>query len=260
VNDGQNAMNKRLLERTRATDGGFAFLPGGLAYSQGVVALPGYSIERVRFQKPVPVEEGFERIEAFLAAHSRPLNAVCAIEMRSPKPLSLEGFREFNRRYAAVLKQWDLVFGDFNAVARSNVAPVIAGPNEPSFFAFSITIPSSHHSRAFVVAGSSEWPEGGRFPEDVVRFGDTSPEAILEKANYVFNAMSRRISALGVSWEQATTIQSYSAHEQFDFLTQELFQHCVGGADVVWHYCRPPVVGWDFEMDVRGVRYDRVLE
>ncbi len=36
--------------------GGFLFLKGGLAYSQGVVAAPGFAIEHYRFRRPMPVE------------------------------------------------------------------------------------------------------------------------------------------------------------------------------------------------------------
>ena len=37
-------------------DGGYSFLEGGFPYSQGVVAQPGFAIERVRFRKPLPVD------------------------------------------------------------------------------------------------------------------------------------------------------------------------------------------------------------
>jgi hypothetical protein len=67
------------------SDGGYSFLEGGFPYSQGVVALPGQAIERARFRKPVPLQEGFERIENHLKAAGRPLTALCAAELRSPK-------------------------------------------------------------------------------------------------------------------------------------------------------------------------------
>lgn len=248
-----------MSELTIVPDGGFSFLPGGLAYSQGVVASPGYAIEHIRFRRPVPVTEGFERIRAFLRQSLRPLSALCSVELRSPEPLSLNGFQEFNKRYAGVLAQWGLVRDDINAVARSNVAPVIAGPSEPSFFAFSVAVPTSSPERTFVVAGSSEWPEGGRFPEDIVRHGDTSPEALREKAKYVLQAMESRMTLLGVSWDHVTTTQSYSAYDLFDFLSDDVIRCGAGRAGVVWHYCRPPVIGWDFEMDVRSVQLDRIL-
>jgi hypothetical protein len=52
-----------------------------------------------------------------------------------------------------VLKQWGLFRDGLNAVARSNVAPEIAPPAEPTFYAFCYTVPASKASPAFVAAG-----------------------------------------------------------------------------------------------------------
>ncbi len=239
--------------------GGFLFLKGGLAYSQGVVAAPGFAIEHYRFRRPMPVEQGFRYIEAFIRNRERPLSALCAVELRSPKPLSIDGFKEFNHVYAAILNDWGLVNDGINAVARSNVAPVIDPPQEPGFHAFALTKPAKGDRKSFVVAGSSEWPEGGRFPEDVVRYGDTSAQALLEKANYVLATMERRMDALGVRWTEASMVQSYSAHDLFDFLTRQVVSRVSGGG-IVMHYCCPPVVGWEYEMDVKGISRTEILD
>ena len=44
--------------------GNFRYVPGPFQYSGGVAAEPGHVIERVRFARPVALEEGFARIEA----------------------------------------------------------------------------------------------------------------------------------------------------------------------------------------------------
>ena len=31
-------------------------------------------------------------------------------------------------------------------------------------------------------------------------------------------------------------------------------------ASLTWHYCRPPIAGLDYEMDLRAVSLERVLE
>ena len=123
-------------------DGGFAFLEGGFPYSQGVAALPGFAIERVRFRQPLPLAEGFRQIAGFLDSRKRPKTALCAAELRSPKPFSFAGFADFNKGYVAVLQDWKLYRGGRNPVARSNVAPEIDPPAEPCFYAFSYTVPS----------------------------------------------------------------------------------------------------------------------
>src|SRR5512136_127027 len=117
-------------------DGGYGFIKGGFPYCQGVRAQQGFTIERVRFVRPLPMLQGFAAIEAHLKSLSRPRTALCAAELRSPKPFSMSGFAGFNEGYVAVLKQWGLFREGLNPVARSNVAPEIAPPLEPCFYAF----------------------------------------------------------------------------------------------------------------------------
>jgi hypothetical protein len=65
--------------------GGYRFIPGGFQFSGGVASNPGFEIERYRFRAPVPLREGFARIEAAITAAGRPLSAFCACELRSPE-------------------------------------------------------------------------------------------------------------------------------------------------------------------------------
>ncbi len=237
-------------------DGGFSFLEGVFPYSQGVAALPGYAIERVRFTRPVPVTEGFRKISDFLASRGRPKTAFCACELRSPKPFSFAGFGDFNKGYVEVLKQWGLVRDGRNAVGRSNVAPEIDPPAEPCFYAFSYTVPSKE-TGSFVVAGSGEWPEGGRFPEEIVARGDVSPAGMAKKADWVLGIMDARLKGLGASWSGATVTQLYTA-EKIENLVEKI-QRRILPSSLTWHYCRPPIAELDFEMDVRGVSLERVI-
>ena len=241
----------------RLEEGGFAFLEGVFPYSQGAVALEGYAIERVCFARPVPVAEGFRRIAAHLESLGRPKTALCACELRSPKPFSFAGFAEFNRGYVAVLEQWGLYRDGRNAVARSNVAPGVNPPAEPSFYAFSYTVPAAQTGRDFVVAGSGEWPEGGRFPEDIVARGDLSPAGLAAKARWVLDMMQARLRGLGVSWDHASATQVYTVHD-FHPLAREIVARAAGSG-LTWHYCRPPIVEIEFEMDLRAVSAERVL-
>ena len=237
-------------------DGGFSFLEGVFPYSQGVVALPGHAIERVRFARPVPVAEGFRKISDFLVSRGRPKTAFCACELRSPKPFSFSGFGDFNKGYVAVLEQWGLYRDGKNPVGRSNVAPEIDPPSEPCFYAFSYTVPSTE-TGSFVVAGSGEWPEGGRFPEDIVARGDTSEAGMRAKADFVLGKMDARLKGLGASWQGATVSQLYTVHG-FEGLVGKIQRH-VQPSSLTWHYCRPPIEGLDYEMDLRGVSLERVL-
>src|SRR5881394_649932 len=140
--------------------GGYRFLPSVFQFSAGVVALSGYAIERVRFHSPVPLKQGFERVERLITEAGRPLTSFCACELRSPAPFTEQGFRAFNEVYVVTLRQWGLFDGSVNPVARSNVCPQIDPPAEPSFHAFAFTVPSRETAPSFVISGSGEATEG----------------------------------------------------------------------------------------------------
>jgi hypothetical protein len=241
--------------RSEFPDGGFAFLRGVFPYSQGVVALDGFAIERARFAAPLPLAEGFRFIAAYLARLGRPKTAFCACELRSPKPFTFDGFAEFNRGYVAVLEEWGLFRDAVNPVARSNVAPVIDPPREPCFHAFSYTVARADASSTFVVAGSGEWPEGGKFPDDIVARGDTSDAGMRAKAALVLDTMERRMRGLGgFTWKNASAVQVYSGYA---LPVEDIVRRA--GPGLQWNYCRPPIEGLDFEMDVRGLPTELVL-
>lgn len=235
----------------RFDEAGYGFLKGGYPYSQGVAALPGYAIERVRLPKPLPMAEGFRFVAEWLRSLDRPLVALCAAELRSPKPFSFDGFGEFNKGYRAVLEEWKIIRDGLNPVARSNVAPVGNPPKEPCFYAFCYTVKGTGSN--FVVAGSGEWPEGGKFPEDIVARGDTSANGLKEKAQFVIGKMRSRMEGLGVS--APSVAQVYTAYD-FHGVMEDI-EKLAPQASVTWHRCRPPIEGLDFEMDLRAVSAER---
>lgn len=242
------------------TEGGYRAIPAVFQYSGGVAALPGFSIRRVRFLQPVPVAEGFRRIEEEVRAAGRPLPAFCACELRSPAPFTDEGFRDFNRSYVEPLRRWGLVGDDLNPVARSNVCPEIDPPTEPSFHAFSFTVSEPEPRPTFVVAGSGEAREGGaRYEDATVRPGETSPDAIAEKARFVLGEMERRLALLGMSWAEVSATQVYTVHDLHPFLASEIVPRGATAGGLTWHYCRPPVRGLEFEMDCRHVARETVI-
>jgi hypothetical protein len=240
--------------------GSYAYLEGVYPYSQGVVALPGFVIQRAHFARPLPLVQGFAAITAHLAELGRPPTALCAAELRSPRPFSFGGFGEFNKGYVAVLERWGLYRDGRNPVARSNVAPEIDPPPEPSFYAFCYTLPAARSGASFVVAGSGEWPEGGRFPEDIVARGDTSPAGLRAKARWVLDMMQARMRGLGVDWSATTATQVYTVHDLHPFLGDEIVARGAARTGLTWHYCRPPIAGLEYEMDVRSVAVERVLQ
>jgi hypothetical protein len=242
------------------TRGGYRYLPAVFQYSAGVAALDGFRIERVMFHTPVALIEGFRRIEAFVTSAGRPVTALCACELRSPMPMSEAAFRHFNELYVDRLARWGIVVEGANPVARSNVCPEHAPPAEPSFHAFSFTVEDGAARPSFVIAGSGEVPEGkANYRDHIIRPGDTSPAGLREKARYVLDQMEARLAGLGCQWRDTTATQVYTLHDLHAFLADEIVARGAAANGVCWHYCRPPVVGLDYEMDCRGVDHERVV-
>ena len=244
--------------------GGYRYVRGRFQYSGGVSAEPGYVIERARFARAVLLDEGFRRIERHLDALGRPPTAFCACELRSPGQFTEEGFVAFNRLYVGTLERWGIFKDEENPVARSNVCPDIDPPTAPCFHAFSYTMPAEATDAAgvksFVISGSGEAPEGpGEYADRIIRLGDTAPDAMREKAQYVLGALEFRMAALGLTWADATTSQVYTVHDIHGFLAEAVVRRSAAPDGVTWTYARPPVEGLEFEMDVRGVPVERII-
>ncbi len=247
--------------RIENSPGGYSFLKGISPYSGGVAALPGFEIVHARFERTLPLDQGFAAIERYLDSQRRPRQALCAVELRSPRPFTFQGFQDFNQRYVLILQRWGLLLDGVNPVARTNVAPRLLAPPEPSVYGFAITVPAESAPASFVIAGSGELPEGSLDPHDVVRRGDTSTGALREKTRFVMNLMSGRLAGLDVSWKHVTATQIYTVHDIHPFLESEILSGMRESAalGIHWHYARPPIESIEYEMDLRGCRRELIL-
>jgi hypothetical protein len=237
--------------------GDYRFLPGIAPYSCGIASAPGFEIAHVTLHRPVPYRRGFEVIEQQLASDGRPKAALCGIELRSPSPFSFEGFAEFNSGYARILEGWGLFVDGVNPVARTNVAPEVEPPGEVMLYGFSYSRPcAASLAPTFVVAGAGELPEGVLKAEGIVRAGDISSEGITAKAAFVMDLMERRLRGLGGDWAAVTAIDIYTVHAVGPQLPEIILRRAepAGMHGVRWFYSRPPIVGIEYEMDLRGVR------
>ena len=149
---------------------------------------------------------------------------------------------------------------EVNPVARSNVCPELDEPATPGFHAFSYTVPASAGAPlSFITAGSGEAAEGtGSYRERIIRYGDTSPGGMREKARWVLAEQERRMQALGFGWVDATAVQVYTVHDFHSLVADEFAARGAMDTGLTWHYARPPVQGLDYEMDVRGVATELV--
>jgi hypothetical protein len=240
-------------------DPSYRFLPGGEPYSSGVVATRGWEMVHATLQTPVPWRDGFRGIERHLGALGRPRVALAAIELRVPAPLTFAGFAEFNQGYRALLGEWGLLVDGRNPVARTNVAPVVGPPSEPSLYAFSYTVAAGPAGRpTFVAAGSGELRPGQSSRAGVVRPDETSPDAMREKAAYVMGVMQTRLAGLGAAWADVTAVDIYTAHPLESFLATDILAAMGPAAihGVHWYLSHPPIAGLAYEMDLRGVRQE----
>jgi hypothetical protein len=242
-------------------DGGYRYIKAVFQYSGGVAAMPGHEIERVRMAKPLPLKEGFEAVENHLRAIGRPLKAFCACELRSPAPFTEQGFKEFNVQYVGTLQRWGLYREGNNTVARTTVCPAFGAPFTPSMYAFSYTVPGKNARRTnFIIAGSGEAQEGRpSYRESIVRLGDVSLGGMRQKMRYVVAEMERRLTALGLTWADAVSTQAYTVHDIGPLVGDEVVRRGAATGGLTWHFCRPPIVDLEYEMDVRGAARELVL-
>jgi hypothetical protein len=67
------------------------------------------------------------------------------------------------------------------------------------------------------------------------------------------------MAALGFRWADSTASQVYTVYDLFPFFAGEIVRRGAARHGLTWHLCRPPVIGLDYEMDVRAIMVERVL-
>lgn len=241
--------------------GNYRFIPAVFQYSSGAAADRGYEIERVRFDRLLPLGQGFAQIAKYIQAAGRPLTSFCACELRSPAAFTEDGFFKFNQHYVKTLAEWGIYEGgSINPVARSNVCPEIDPPAEPSFYAFSFTRPSAGATSTFVIAGGAELGGGsGSYPERIVRYRDLSPEGLKEKVRFTTRQQESRMEEFGFGWKDATAVQAYTVHDFHPVIAEELVRRGATRSGLTWHFARPPVIDLEYEMDCRRVMREIVI-
>ena len=111
------------------------------------------------------------------------------------------------------------------------------------------------------MAGAGELRGTARGPEGIVRRGETSPEAMREKARFVMGIMQDRMWALGGAWNRITMLDVYTAHPIHGLVEDEILRLAGPAAihGVRWYPSRPPIQGLEFELDMRGVGRELAL-
>ena len=241
--------------------GGYQFLKGGGPFSSGCRAAAGYEIVHAVFDSLAPLERGYGVIEQHLQSLGRPMQALCGMELRIPEPLSINAFNSFNGPYVEKLKTWDILLDGMNPVARTNVAVKPNRIAEPSVYGFSYTVESDRAAPTLLTAGAGEMKSSKLAEAEIVRHGDTSPEGFAEKVETVLGIMSKRLHGMEADWPLVTGVDIYTIHPIEAMIESTILPHMNRGdrQGLRWFFARPPVIGIDFEMDVRVVGQEIVL-
>ena len=175
-------------------------------------------------------------------------------------PFTEQGFIDFNRQYVQTLARWGVYKDEINPVARTNVCPEYGKPAAPSLYAFSYTVPTRSQRGSFIIAGGGDATEGRNPLKDyIVRYGETSLDAMREKVRHVVGEMERRLNALGFGWRDAVSTQAYTVQDIGALVGEEIVKKGAAPGGLAWHFARPPVVGLEYEMDVRGAAREIVI-
>ena len=240
--------------------GGYRYIPSVFQYSAGVAAESGFRLEQARFKSPVPIQNAFATVERHLTQIGRPFTAFAHCELRSPGQFDDNGFIEFNKQYVGTLQKWGIYQAQnagtkaINPVARTNVCPEFFGPQEISMLAFTYTVPCATVSNAnFVVSGGGDARPGSEpYKDRIIAYGDHSQSGLQLKVEFVIQEMEKRLKSLGFNWNDVACTQAYSVHNIGGLVESLLASQGFMRTGLRWHFARPPVMGLDFEMDLRG--------
>lgn len=257
--------------------GGYRFLPGIPAFSEGAIAMPGHAIVHARLHRPLELLDGYAAIKATLDGHGRPLAALCGVELRIHEQMQIDAFRALNRNYIEHLRDgWGLFIDGINPIPRCNLALTVNPVPEPMLHGFSFTAAEECSRAQFVTSGVNDaalvyGPDVFRqvasgdvlvrtqnAPED----GDSSPATVERRLRFVLVRAAERLAALGVAWDDATQIEVYLGRPLGDLLERVVLPEigAAGQTGLRWFAGLAPFIGPEAELDVRGFVREIVLD
>lgn len=95
----------------------------------------------------------------------------------------------------------------------------------------------------------------------IIRQGETSVDAMREKATYVMERMEACLKRLRGNWGMITTIDIYTVYSLESLIEKVVLQKLsiAKRHGIRWYHARPPIVKVEYEMDMRGVRQEIML-
>jgi hypothetical protein len=241
--------------------GGFSFVKGAGPFSSGAVANNGFEIVHAVAMPLIKLDDGYGVIERHLREAGRPMNAVCGMELRIPKPLTPAGFNEFNQGYLKHLAGWDVQVDGNNPIARTNVAIAIAPVAEPALFGFYYTMPTTTPSRTFVLAGAGEVKSIRGTELEIVAGKDVSASGLTQKTKFVLDRLGEHLTEMKMTWADATAVNLYTVHDAYLVFASTILP-AIGLAaqrGITWQYSRPPIDAMHLEIDANASRREMAI-
>jgi hypothetical protein len=242
--------------------GNFQFTRGSAFYASAVVADPGFEIVRAIFEKPVPLNAGFDAIQRELKNSGRPVQALCGMELRGAAPYPNRSlFMDFNSNYVDRLKSLDLLVDGLVPITRANLAVHDGSVTEQCVYAFLYTVPSKNRRLTFATSAVADLKHQADGTVQSVAGGDASLAGLREKTAFVVHAVDGKLKEIGASWDLSTQIRIYTVHDIGPLIPEVILPLVGSGAHhgITWCYVYPPVVGLEMEIDARGVLHEFVI-
>ena len=241
--------------------GAFAYLPGGTAFCNGVLASAGYGIVEWEFREPQPLNAALSRIDAEFDARGIGWEALVGVDLRSPTQFDSSGFAAFNADYVAQLRDYyPLPADELAPFTRTNITPIDVYLSEPCVRAVQVIEPRTNGGGDFVMSGVAE-NRGAPTPEETVAYRDTSEAGMREKVEFVAAELAARLKALGVPDTEARIVDAYTSHA-LDWLEPVL----LGGFPSIARFGlhrwpgHPPVVDLEFELGCKRLSGRLILD
>jgi hypothetical protein len=237
--------------------GNYKVLPSGVAYCSGVIPDAGYEVVRAELKHWLPLEQAYAFIESHLKTLGRPVQAFCGVELRVPEPLSFDKWSTFNVPYLEQLRKWELIYGDYSGICRSNIALDLYPPSVTSMCAFSYVVPSTSAVPTFLLSGQADIGPGNKIIAD----GEVGPQAMQKRTRFTIDTVSDTLKALGLSWSGTTRVALFHVHDIPDLWGPALLG-AIGEPihrGVLTYRARPPIAGGEVELEARAIRQDLVV-
>jgi len=246
--------------------GGYWFQPGLSFLSFAARAADGYEIVRATFRSLRPFARGMDDIEAYLRAAGRPIQALCGLEIRSADTSAGVGmpFMAFNGLYRQRLTAAGLMVDGASPITRV----CVSAPNvsEHSIYAFTYTVPLAETRptapATFMTCAFPDVINITTSKPQMVAKGDTSLTGLRKKMAAVLGAVDDSLQKLETRWANVTGVQLYSVYD-----VQPLYEEFLGPRlgevarrGIEWYVAKPPALGNDLEIAVRGTRLEVLIE